>query len=116
MSDNDYNGWTNYETWNVVLWIDNDEGLYGFVRDGLEDLLDRNGNDWENISLTELKELVYDAFGACSSGYGGKATPDGVRILDPKINWSEVSDMLLELAEGNNISVLGEDSTEIPGY
>ena len=23
-----YNGWTNYETWNVALWIDSDEGSY----------------------------------------------------------------------------------------
>ena len=23
-----YNGWTNYETWNVPLWIDNEYGLY----------------------------------------------------------------------------------------
>ncbi len=24
----DYNGWTNYETWNVALWIDNEPGSY----------------------------------------------------------------------------------------
>ncbi len=23
-----YNGWRNYETWNVALWIDNDQGSY----------------------------------------------------------------------------------------
>lgn len=26
--DKKYNGWTNYETWNVALWIDNDQGSY----------------------------------------------------------------------------------------
>lgn len=106
MSNNDYNGWANYETWNVTLWIDNDEGMYGLVRDSLEELLDRNGNDWTNISLIDIKELVYDAF-ASWCGDDIKATPDGVRILDPKIEWAEVSDMLLELAKGNNLQTEG---------
>jgi len=26
--DTSYNGWENYETWNVALWLQNDEGLY----------------------------------------------------------------------------------------
>lgn len=26
--DKRYNGWANYETWAVALWIDNDQGLY----------------------------------------------------------------------------------------
>ena len=27
-ADKTYNGWTNYETWNVALWLGNDEGAY----------------------------------------------------------------------------------------
>ena len=27
-NDRKYNGWTNYETWCVNLWFENDEGLY----------------------------------------------------------------------------------------
>jgi hypothetical protein len=28
MTDTTYNGWSNYATWNVNLWLDNDEGFY----------------------------------------------------------------------------------------
>lgn len=27
LSDTEYNGWTNYETWNVALWLQNDENF-----------------------------------------------------------------------------------------
>lgn len=28
-----YNGWKNYETWNVALWLDNDQGTYNETRE-----------------------------------------------------------------------------------
>ena len=27
----EYNGWYNYETWNLKLWLDNDQGTYFIV-------------------------------------------------------------------------------------
>lgn len=31
--DKGYQGWSNYETWDVALWIDNDQGLFNCVHD-----------------------------------------------------------------------------------
>ena len=31
--EQEYNGWRNRQTWNVVLWIDNSEHLYFAARD-----------------------------------------------------------------------------------
>jgi hypothetical protein len=33
MTNTTYNGHKNYETWNVSLWIQNDEGLYSVAQD-----------------------------------------------------------------------------------
>ena len=34
--DDRYNGWSNYETWTVSLWLDNDEHTYRYWRDELK--------------------------------------------------------------------------------
>ena len=96
-NDNNYNGWANYETWNVALYLDNDEGIYNFMLEGLRHLLTERNDDWTGISLQELRELVCNAF-------RGDSTPDGVRLSHSEIDWSEISDKLLEMAEGNNLA------------
>lgn len=37
-NNNTYNGWANYETWNVALWLNNDENLCFAMLDAI-----RNG-------------------------------------------------------------------------
>jgi len=34
-----YNGWTNYETWNYKLWLDNDSGGYDYCQELATDII-----------------------------------------------------------------------------
>ena len=40
-----YNGWSNYETWNLKLWIDNDQGLYGHWQEAAQTAFDDTDDD-----------------------------------------------------------------------
>ena len=33
MTNENYNGYANHATWNVALWIQNDEGLYSLAKE-----------------------------------------------------------------------------------
>ena len=35
-----YNGWTNYETWNLALWLGNDSGSDAYWREHAQDCYD----------------------------------------------------------------------------
>ena len=74
MEDTTYNGWTNYETWNVALWIENSEGLYNLARRSYsyQDFVRRNCEE-------------------------GDTTPDGVKWDDVNLNHLELDEMIEEL-------------------
>ena len=76
--DTTYNGWANYETWNVALYIQNEEGLY---REAAKDRRDS-----------------YDEFiPFCEMYFESQCTPDGVRWMDPTIDTDELDEMMKEL-------------------
>ena len=41
-----YNGWTNYETWAVKLWIDNDQGSQEYWLEAARELVSDYDEDW----------------------------------------------------------------------
>ena len=69
-----YNGWENYETWNVSLWIQNDEGFYDIAR--------RCG---------DYQDFVDAIDGLISH------TPDDVSFTSPELNTQELDEMITEL-------------------
>ena len=99
MSDNTYNGWANYETWNVNLWLQNDEGYYSHAVEILRCWSDDSGG-LENFDGIAARE--------CCMEIMGKRTPDKVALSNPDIDWGEIADAMLELAEGNDIQVRAE--------
>lgn len=64
-----YEGWTNYQTWNVALWVNNDEGLYNFVKDF---------NNYRDFA-----RALYDEFQIAE-------TPDGIALNDSALNIDEL--------------------------
>ena len=63
--DISYNGWQNYETWNVALWLQNDEVLY---------------------NIASYCGCYEDFVNEVNEGGIDNATLDGVKFADPKIN------------------------------
>ena len=54
MTKQEYNGWTNYETWNYKLWLDNNQATYDAVR-----TLAKKHNDAYELSI-ELSKVAHD--------------------------------------------------------
>ena len=76
-NDNTYNGWKNRETWNVALWLGNDESLY------------RTARGFKHYN--QLADYLVDA--------GITATPDGVSFTDDALDLDALDEMLQELGE-----------------
>jgi hypothetical protein len=73
--DTTYNGWKNFETWNVALWIGNDEGLYEFSREC----------------------RTFERFVAGMRELGQTETPDGVAYNDSGLDTEALAAMMEEM-------------------
>lgn len=79
-----YNGWKNYQTWNVALWVSNDEPLY---RAAVQVAQDGKG-----------KRNAFSRF-LDSTGLRGFYTPDRVKWDGQKLDFRALSEMIMEFAD-----------------
>ena len=53
----EYNGWYNYETWNLKLWLDNDEDTHFIVQEKAKSLIKKYEGDHIEDAATELEKF-----------------------------------------------------------
>jgi len=78
--ENSYNGWKNRQTWNVMLWINNDEPLY---RSAVDFMKSYTGN-------TPYVDFIYDMELELSS------TPDKCPWIDGSLDYVALNEAMNE--------------------
>ena len=86
-----YNGWRNWQTWNVALWIGNDESLYrlALTVKGAPDPYEEFQAVLASSALYAIKDQV-DGPGIA----GQRETPDGARWADETIDTAAINEMM----------------------
>jgi len=77
MTNDTYNGWANYETWNVALYIQNDYGMYQLAR------------MYRHHGYKSLSHMLEESYGS--------VTPDGVYWKHADLDIDELNEMLEDL-------------------
>jgi hypothetical protein len=78
----EYNGYTNYETWNVALWIDNEQYSQEYWREQAENA--ESIHDLEE----ELKQYFQDEMPVVTGTYA-----DLLQSALDNVNWRELAEM-----------------------
>lgn len=80
IKDTNYQGWKNYQTWNVALWINNDEGYYRLAVD----------------YVGKSKRPTYMGF-IRWSGLEGQLTPDRIKFDGTRLDYKALNRMITDL-------------------
>jgi len=86
MTKQKYNGWTNYETWNYKLWLDNNQATYDAVR-----TLAKKHNDAFDLSI-ELSKVAHDNAPLLEASFYSDVLNASIR----EVNFFEIAESYLE--------------------
>ena len=100
-----YNGWSNYETWCVALWMDNEPGTYEERCDIMRDAWSNTDEDDEALTRSEqardvlaqwLKAFVEESAPSLDASLYG----DLLNAALSEVNWHEIAGNWLTEVDG----------------
>ena len=96
-----YNGWTNYETWNYKLWMDNDGSEYW--NEQASDILKETESDNTFSAIENAAFILADQLKAECEDQLEQYMPDQASVFTDllnssinSINWDEIAKSILE--------------------
>lgn len=105
MSDKTYNGWSNYETWNVKLWMDNEQGTQEYWRDMAREQWEypqKTSPHWSNseaarFSLADMLKDHYEEalMEVLTPEHRSSVWSDLLGAALSEVDWQEIADNLL---------------------
>ena len=97
MQDSKFNGWTNYETWNANLWIDNDWQLSERCAMIAADLF----GSYEDVDTVAqlLAERISDMFYDTMPDLPASFYSDVLNASMREVNWREIAKHYAEAEE-----------------
>lgn len=82
-AEKEYNGYHNYETWNVSLWIDNDQGMQSYLIQLAEEATDIN----------ELSNTIKDWILEEQPDLGCSMWSDLLSAAISEVDWYEIAEL-----------------------
>ena len=89
-----YNGWKNYETWAVALWIDNEQGSYDYARELTRTTQGQMNPLWSIAG--DLANGLKDWIEQEMPNLGGTLWADLLNAAFDEVDWLEIAENYLE--------------------
>ena len=102
-----YQGWTNYETWNVALWLDNDQWSHEWARDLAQGIWE-HADDTKHPHWTTSQHARFDMADALKEHFEDSRPDLGCTV------WSDL--LSAALAEVEWVEIAEHYLSDIDGY
>lgn len=106
-NDTKYNGWTNYETWLVNLWMDNEQGSSEYWNECAQEAYDNADSDTsftrEERATLNLADTMKDEHEEAQPEVTG-LWADMMNAALSEVNWYEIAEHYIEEVDKEEVT------------